>query len=217
SLKGDEFRRVIIRPRRRISQSTWANMYFYRDLEFDDIEILEKRHGEVVSIGVGSPQEIAVKDASWASVNGPVKFVGDELLGSTLVKNETYFITSVIINSNDNDIITVSETEGGTDIDFTSETGKMFVVADAVSPFLNQINDIQGYFGRFYLENPYKDINVGVTPTNDGNYNTAAAILQANRAYIQEEIIQYVNENIDEANSTNDTDSIWYNFTYDSE
>ena len=37
SLKGDEFRRVIIRPVDRASQSPWANIYFYRDAEFDGL------------------------------------------------------------------------------------------------------------------------------------------------------------------------------------
>lgn len=37
SIKGDEFRRCIIRPIRRTSQSPWANIYFYRDLEFDGL------------------------------------------------------------------------------------------------------------------------------------------------------------------------------------
>ena len=40
SLKGDEFRRVIIRPKRRVSQSPFANTYFYRDAEFDGITLL---------------------------------------------------------------------------------------------------------------------------------------------------------------------------------
>ena len=35
SIKGDEFRRCIIRPKKRISQSRWANTFFYRDAEFD--------------------------------------------------------------------------------------------------------------------------------------------------------------------------------------
>lgn len=35
SLKGDEFRRVIIRPKQRVSQSKWAQTYFYRDKQFD--------------------------------------------------------------------------------------------------------------------------------------------------------------------------------------
>jgi hypothetical protein len=40
SLVGDEFRRVIIRPKRRVSQSPWAGTYFYRDLEFDGINLV---------------------------------------------------------------------------------------------------------------------------------------------------------------------------------
>ena len=39
SLKGDEFRRVIIRPRKRVSQSPWADTYFFRDKEFDEIPL----------------------------------------------------------------------------------------------------------------------------------------------------------------------------------
>lgn len=37
SIKGDEFRRCIIAPNDRSSQSPWANTYFYRDLEFDNL------------------------------------------------------------------------------------------------------------------------------------------------------------------------------------
>jgi len=40
SLKGDEFRRVIIRPKQRVSQSKWAQTYFYRDREFDGNTII---------------------------------------------------------------------------------------------------------------------------------------------------------------------------------
>jgi hypothetical protein len=38
TVRGDEFRRVIVRPKRRVSQSKWAKTYIYRDLEFDGIE-----------------------------------------------------------------------------------------------------------------------------------------------------------------------------------
>jgi len=41
SLKGDEFRRVIIRPKRRVSQSPWADTYFFRDNEFDEIPLIQ--------------------------------------------------------------------------------------------------------------------------------------------------------------------------------
>jgi hypothetical protein len=41
SIKGDEFRRVIIRPKNRVSQSPWAKTYIYRDREFDGLTVSE--------------------------------------------------------------------------------------------------------------------------------------------------------------------------------
>ena len=45
SLQGDEFRRVIIRPRDRVSQSPWVRMYFYRDTTFDGLTIATQNYG----------------------------------------------------------------------------------------------------------------------------------------------------------------------------
>lgn len=39
SIKGDEFRRVIMRPRDRLSQSPWANTFFRRDTIFDGLRL----------------------------------------------------------------------------------------------------------------------------------------------------------------------------------
>jgi len=109
SLKGDEFRRVIIRPKDRVSQSKWANTYFFRDKEFD---------------------------------------------GN--------------------------------------------VLATAGSPFFNQTGEHQGYFGRHYLSNVEAPANVGPETTNSGNYLIAAQIMRLNKAFIQDEVIYYVNTNADD-------------------
>ena len=106
SLKGDEFRRVIIRPKQRISQSPWANIYFFRDREFDGITL--------------------------------------------------------------------------------ASTG---------AEFFNQVGELQGYFGRHYLVDNTEDINVGPSFSNPGNYTTGAAILRANKKFIQDEIIFYIDDN----------------------
>ena len=103
SLKGDEFRRVIIRPKQRVSQSPWANTYFFRDKEFDDIPLIS--------------------------------------------------------------------------------TG---------TPFINQVGELQGYFGRHYLTDNTTDINVGATITNTGDYETAANIMRLNKAFIQQEVVSYI-------------------------
>lgn len=39
SILGDEFRRVIIRPKNRASRSRWAELWFYRDTMFDELHI----------------------------------------------------------------------------------------------------------------------------------------------------------------------------------
>lgn len=103
SLKGDEFRRVIIRPKRRVSQSSIANTYFYRDKEFDGITLLSS----------------------------------------------------------------------GT-------------------PFINQVGEIQGYFGYHYLTDNTRPVNTGLAVNNIGGYTTAAKILELNRTFIQKEVGEYV-------------------------
>jgi len=192
SLKGDEFRRVIIRPKLRTSQSKYATTYFYRDLEFDDIQLLDKKHSTVTAL---NGLEVFVDDTSWMSVDQPVKFAGSELIGSDAERNTTYYITEIIEDSAGN-TIKLSDEEGGIDISWASAEGKMYVVAEEVGYFLNQTDDIQGYFGKFYLENPHADKNVGILPTNNGGFSTAALILERNRRLIQEEIILFINEGI---------------------
>jgi hypothetical protein len=39
SIKGNDFRRTIIRPRDRVSQSVWARIFFYRDAVIDGMQI----------------------------------------------------------------------------------------------------------------------------------------------------------------------------------
>lgn len=213
SLKGDEFRRVIIRPKKRVSQSKYAELYFYRDLEFDEINLIEKRHSDVTAVGQGSSQTITVDDTSWMDVGTPVRFVGETLFASEVEKNTTYFVQNVDQSSLE---IQISETENGTPISFATATGIMYITDAAISPFLNQTNQIQGYFGRHYLKNPHTEKNVGVIPQNNGGFNTASRILLKNREFIQTEIINFIQNNIDDAAAQNDTSSIWFGFTFDS-
>jgi hypothetical protein len=211
SLKGDEFRRVIIRPKRRISQSTWSDIYFYRDLEFDEISLLNKRHSEVTQLNGSAPQFIVTDDTSWMSINQSVRFIGNNLIGAELSKNTVYFVTGIISSTE----FTVSDSEGGNDISFAPATGQMYVVDADVSAFLNQTNQVQGYFGRHYLENPYAAQNVGIVPANSTAFSLAADIVSRNKNFVIEEIIEYINLSVATANNQNDTSSIWYQFTYD--
>ena len=111
TIKGDDYRRVIVKPKDRLSQSHWAGMYLYRDMEFDGLA--------------------------------------------------------------------------------TAVTG---------TPFFNQMNIKQGFFGYHYLVDADKPLAIGPTITNAGNFTKAAEIVRLNKGFIQEEIkligLMQINQNI---------------------
>jgi len=119
SIKGDEFRRVIVRPKDQASQSYWANTYFYRDLEFDGL-------------------------------------TGDS--GSVTGIEDTNLPTAGI-------------------------------------PYIDPLTGTQvGWFGRHYLYDPTSDIDISsFGATNPGNYIEAAELVNRNREFIAEEVIEYIN------------------------
>ena len=78
SIKGDEFRRVIIRPAAGQSLSPWANIYFYRDDEFDGLsrtflsQTAAASSNELVSTGATGTGSIATLSfAPQASIPFP--------------------------------------------------------------------------------------------------------------------------------------------------
>lgn len=58
SIKGDEFRRSHIRPKNRVSQSKWANTYFYRDKFFDGLTL--------------HPNTVAFENEIRLTLDGPI-------------------------------------------------------------------------------------------------------------------------------------------------
>ena len=211
SVKGDEFRRVIIRPKSRTSQSVWANTYFFRDLEFDDIPLLEKNHSTVTRL---DGTTLTVDDVSWMSNGLPVRFIGKNIIGSEIDSDAEYYITDFNESTLE---ISVTDTVGGSAISFSPASGKMYVVSNRISAFLNQTDDVQGYFGRHYLTDPYAQKNVGIIPQNSGSFNLAAQILSVNKIFIIQEVLSFINAQINEAGSTGDTGSIWFQYVFDAE
>jgi hypothetical protein len=184
SLKGDEFRRIIVRPKKRLSQSKWSDTYFFRDLEFDDIPLLPVKHSQIDQVGVVDSDVIEVDNTSWMSIDQPIRFAGQNLIGGSIDEDTTYYITSI-----GQDQITVSDVVGGSNITFTAETGRMYIIESSVAPFINQSDQLQGYFGRHYLEDPFKEKNVGIVPLNSGNFVKASEIIKLNISFILEEIL----------------------------
>ena len=67
SIKGDEFRRVIIRPKNRISQSVFANTYFYRDLVIDGLTVTTTNFGRHY---LANPTAVVNTGVSYVNVGG---------------------------------------------------------------------------------------------------------------------------------------------------
>ena len=67
SIKGDEFRRVIIRPKNRISQSQFANTYFYRDLVIDGLTVTTTNFGRHY---LADPTAVVNTGVNYTNVGG---------------------------------------------------------------------------------------------------------------------------------------------------
>ena len=213
SLKGDEFRRVLIRPKKRVSQSKWADVYFYRDRYFDGNELLKRQHGTITSAGILGNNKLKVDNTDFIELNDVVYFVSNNsLFTPELDKGVAYLVTNV--NASDSTITIATDNESP-DITFASAQGKMHVVKEGVAPFLNQVNELQGYIGRHYLVNPYKNKRIynKSFPNNVGDYSEAAHLLTQNKNLIVNEILEFVNQKI---NSTNPS-AIWSGFSYNSD
>ena len=200
SVKGDEFRRVIIRPKQRISQSRWASTYFYRDKEFDGLVLVSSEVVEVDTITNSAPnpnRSAGTYTVPQDSTNG---------LGSgaifTVVVNSNGSINSVTVDQGGKDhlvgdIITLSEQDIGFsgpafngDHDITLTVSKISGGTKYVNPLTNEID---GYFGYHYLRDPSKLPNVGAGYANLGGFTSAGKILEDNREFIQEQVVQFIN------------------------
>ena len=96
SIKGDEFRRTIIRPRDRISQSPWRKVFFYRDAVIDAMQIglldtsLNYASGTSVNLG-GTTDTIVITlgsgqvPISWVGKVIQISYAAQGLVGDTRV------------------------------------------------------------------------------------------------------------------------------------
>jgi hypothetical protein len=84
SIKGTDFRRTIIRPKNRGSQSKWINTYFFRDAEFDGLDLIPTQNPNAVAI-----------------IKANKEFVKDEVIAwidSQVAGNISPFSTSFVYN-----------------------------------------------------------------------------------------------------------------------
>jgi hypothetical protein len=176
SIRGDEFRRVIIRPAPGVSTSKWADIYFRRDAQVDGLQVAALNtatdYAQVASLvnanaipsGSSGLVSISISTGSFPSEYKDYMFVGGGGQG--------------IIDSVSSGTITVN-----LGIEFTNSSPIPYGQWHIYKPIK---------FGYHYLRNPLKPMNILVTKNNPGGSENAAALLTANRGFIQSEVIQYL-------------------------
>ena len=100
SLKGDEFRRVIIRPKRRQSQSVYADTYFYRDATFDGLTVTTTGTPFVNQTGVTQGyfgRHYLTDNTKPSNVGATFTNLGKYLAASEIVKSNKEFIQDEVI------------------------------------------------------------------------------------------------------------------------
>ena len=192
SIKGDEFRRCIVRPKKRVSQSRWANTFFYRDAEFDGL-ILGKSN-------ISSVLFDTQLDASRTPGTYTVSLWTTDKLGKSA--------TFTIVIGTDGAISSITTVNAGTSF----QKGERITVLDAqlgaggaaaitftVGTVPNGIeytnpltNVVDGYFGNHYLNKPDLLKNTGAGYENVGKWNTNALTLIDNKEFIQEQVVNYI-------------------------
>jgi hypothetical protein len=194
SIKGDEFRRCIVRPKKRVSQSRWANTFFYRDREFDSLVLGKSNITELTLTTQTDPLRPAgVYSVTTFSTEG---FGNSAEFSITVDGTGTVTDVEIVNGGKDfrvGDIITVDDRElgdaGAADIFFT--VSKVPNGIEYVNPLTGVVD---GYFGYHYLIKPDKTLNIGPGYENVGNWETAALVLKDNREFIAEQVVNYVED-----------------------
>lgn len=193
SVKGDEFRRCIVRPKKRVSQSRYANIFFYRDAEFDGL-ILGASNIDNVAF---DPQLNASRTpGTYTGISAwTTDRLGKDAEFSITVDSDGSISDITVTNSGRNwqsgERITVGDNllgEGGApSITFTIDS-----VPNGIK-YLNPLTgEVDGYFGHHYLAHPAKLKNTGAGYENVGKWEINALTLIDNKEFIQEQVVNYL-------------------------
>ena len=178
SIRGDEFRRTIIRPAPGPSSSKWANNYFRRDVQTDGLQTSELD---------------TVTD--YAS--------GGTLIGASVAPNGSSGVVTMTLDTGsypDAYVGYVFVGNGGQGI-VTEQNGSVFIV-NLGTELTNATEIVSGdwhlykpiTFGYHYLRDPLRPMNLLTTVDNPGGLNIAASLLSnsTNTNFIQDEVIKYL-------------------------
>jgi len=193
SIVGDEFRRCLIRPKDRVSQSRLSQIFFYRDNEFDGMILGASNITALVDTEYDAGGN-ALRDSAAGTYTLTDNDYTTNGLGSDaifdLVVSATGSVTVTITNGGKNfragDLITIPDSVIG-----SSGAEAIIMTVDTVPngiEYLNpQTNTVDGYFGRHYLKDPAMPQSTGDGFINPGDWTTQAKALSDNLEFIVEQ------------------------------
>lgn len=174
SIKGDEFRRSIIRPASGQSTSPWAHMFFRRDSEFDGI-VREYLSDTSAASSVGD-----VVTLSSGNITGTVKFGMNVYL-----VNGTGILDS---------LTTVTEILGSNSFRVSPAPSTALSLATVRLLNTSGVAATGVEFGYHYLKDPTGKAGIFDTTIDKTSGNTAAAgVMTAAKANLQASVISYIN------------------------
>ena len=251
SLKGDEFRRTIIRPRDRASQSPWIETYFYRDVEFDGMDLATTYNPNAITLltankdylkreliawiaaqvsgnispfttafvynegkcsrDVGLMVDALVQDIKFGGnastydaaslyYNGAVsKIIGQETQTAAAVNQlKTIIVSYILVNTAYTSLQTsVTQTINSTNGEAAAITKAGTLLTSVASVITTGLSALPATYdspkyGYHYLMNSSVPMDVGPSYANAGGYTNAAKLLEINKAFIQDEVNEFV-------------------------
>ena len=194
SIKGDEFRRCVIRPKPGVSQSRWANTYFYRDIDIDGLIAVES---PINSVTVTSGADVSRTAGTYTitKTDYATSGIGEDATFSITVDGVGAVTATITDGGNGfqiNDTITIPDNELGSG----GAANVVLTVASVAGGlhFIHPVSSKQGKYGYHYLQDSSTSVNVGTDGAdNPGGFAEGSRIVELNKAFIQEEVIQYIN------------------------
>jgi len=187
SIVGDEFRRSHIRPKRRVSQSKYANTYMFRDEYFNghDIHNHEIGYEDEIKLTLDSPitlrPGIVITQAGNAGARG---FVQESVTNSqelVIMLDDGY---NPADPNNPNPASTAFNTTGEI-LERGNSTG---CIPTAVVPNVKPYN-----YGFHYAQDTRRPVNIARDLVDNlGGHTNAAFIMSQNKIAIQDEVIAYI-------------------------
>ena len=219
SIKGDEFRRCIIRPKQRVSQSRYTNTFFYRDAEFDGLVPVSSRILQISNIKNGGPNVTrAAAAGTYTGVTQTTVTTVDPVTSQVTISEGTsgagtggtftvtvnadgsVFLDDVTITDGGGsylvgDTITISDD----DLGITGASNLVLTVGEISGgkPYINPLSkNIDGYFGYHYLRDPNRPRSLLLSGyANNEKRPIASKVMKDNREFIQEQVVEYIDVN----------------------